>query len=147
MNDQEEMVRWQGYAREQRSAVNTLFLTYAAALLGLEATLLLSRDVPRIDRPWLFEAAGIAAAASLTAGCVVVLVRLRDARLIARIARYGVEERPAGEIDALRRSASRTGWWTNFLLPVQVAAFALAALIFIVWVISAFGGKLAAAAG
>jgi hypothetical protein len=43
--DHEAMVRWQGYSREQRSTVNSLFLTYAAALLGLQSSILLSKEV------------------------------------------------------------------------------------------------------
>lgn len=147
MDDKEAMIRWQGYAREHRSIVNTLFLTYAAALLGLESSLLLSHEVTRIDRPLLFEAAGLAAVASLVAGCVVVLVRLRDARLTARIVRYREQGKTDKEIDSLRRGTKRAGWWTNFLLPVQVITFAAAAFFFLLWVIRAFGAKLAIPAG
>jgi hypothetical protein len=147
MDDKEAMVRWQGYAREQRSTVNTLFLTYAAALLGLESSLLLSHDVTRIDRPLLFEAAGLAAMTSLVAGCVVVLVRLRDARLTARIVRYREQGKTDKEIDSLRRGTKRAGWWTNFLLPVQVITFTAAAFFFLLWVIRTFGAKLATPAG
>lgn len=100
-------MRWQGYSREQRSTVNFLFLTYAAALLGLQSSILLSKEVTRVDGAWLFIAAGGGALLSLTAGCVVLLVRLRGARLTARIARFRVEQKSLSDIDALRRSMDK----------------------------------------
>jgi hypothetical protein len=145
--DHDAMVRWQGYSREQRSTVNSLFLTYAAALLGLQSSILLSKEVARVDWPWFFVMAGGGALLSLTAGCVVVLVRLRDARLTARIARFRVKQKSPSEIDALRRSTDKLGKWTNGLIPVQVTAFALAAIAFLVWVVLSFGTKLSLAAG
>lgn len=145
--DHDAMVRWQGYSREQRSTVNSIFLTYAAALLGLQSSILLSKEVVRVDWPWFFVAAGGGALLSLSAGCVVVLVRLRDARVTARIARFRVEQKSSSDIDALRRSTDMLGKWTNGLIPVQVSAFALAAVAFLMWVVLAFGSKLSLAAG
>lgn len=145
--DHDAMVRWQGYSREQRSTVNSLFLTYAAALLGLQSSILLSREVARVDWPYIFVAAGVGALLSLTAGCVVVLVRLQDARLTARVARYRVEQKSSSDIDALRRSTDKLGKWTNRLIPFQVATFGLAAAAFLIWVVLAFGAKLSPAAG
>jgi|GEM_PF-5311662 len=143
----EAMVRWKGYCREQRSQVNSLFLTYAAALLGLQSSILLGKDVARVDWPRIFVAAGVGALLSLTAGCVIVLVRLQDARLTARIARFRVEKKAEPDIDALRRSTDKLGKWTNRLIPVQVAFFGLSALIFLTWLVLAFAGKLSLAAG
>jgi hypothetical protein len=120
--DHDAMVRWQGYSREQRSTVNSLFLTYAAALLGLQSSILLSREVARVDVPWLFVAAGGGALLSLTAGCVVVLVRLH-ARLTARIARFRVEKKSSSDIDGLRRSTDKLGKWTNRLIPSSSCGF------------------------
>ena len=141
-NDHEAMVRWQEIARAQRSTVNSLFLTYAAALVGLQATTLMSKDTARIDHSSLFLAAGSIALCSLIAGCIVVLVRLRDARLSARIARYRDTNRPAAEIEPLRASTKFLGKCTNFFVPLQVALFAVAALVFMYWVLTAFGAKL-----
>jgi hypothetical protein len=140
--DHEAMVRWQNYAREHRSTVNSLFLTYAAALVGLQATTLMSKDTTQVGHSSLFLAAGSIALFSLITGCIVVLLRLRDARFSARIARYRVEGKTAAEIDALRGSTKFLGSCTNFFLPVQVAMFAVAALVFIYWVLIAFGSKL-----
>jgi hypothetical protein len=95
----------------------------------------------------LFVAAGGGALLSLTAGCVVVLVRLRDARLTARIARFRVEQQSPSDIDVLRRSTDKLGRWTNNLIPAQVAAFALAAVAFLIWVVLSFGTKLSFGAG
>jgi len=145
--NREAMVRWQGYCREQRSGVNSLFLTYAAALLGLQSSILLGKDVLRVDWPGIFVAAGVGALLSLTAGCVIVLVRLQDARLTARIARFRVEKKAEPDIDALGRSADKLGKWTNRLIPIQVAFFGLSALIFLTWLVLSFAGKLSLAAG
>ena len=92
-NDHEAMVRWQGYSSEQRSTVNSLFLIYAAALIGLQSSILLAKEVTRVDWSGFLVVAGGGAILSLIAGCVVVLVRLRDARLTSRIARFPVEQR------------------------------------------------------
>jgi hypothetical protein len=143
MSDQEAMVRWQGYAREQRSEVNSLFLTYAAALVGIEAATLMSKEVAQVEHPWPFLAAGAAALLSLAAGCIASLLRLRDARLSARVARYRGEGRGAEDIVPLRQSTRSLGKWTNRLLSVQVIVFALAAVAFVVWILLAFGAKLA----
>lgn len=140
--DHDAMVRWQGYSREQRSTVNSLFLTYAAALLGLQSSIILSNEVARVYWPWFFVVAGGGAFLSLIAGCVVVLLRLRDARLTARIARFRIEQKSASDIAALRRSTDNLGKWTNRLIPVQVAAFALATVAFLIWVVLSFGTKL-----
>jgi hypothetical protein len=146
-SDYEAMVRWQGYAREQRSTVNSLFLTYAAALLGLQSSILLSKEVTRVDWPWFFVMAGGGAVLSLIAGCVVVVARLRDARLTARIVRFRIDQKPPSEIDALRSSADNVGKWTNALVPAQVASFALAAVAFLIWVVLSFGAKLSLVSG
>src|SRR5690349_21354422 len=86
------MVRWQGYAREHRSTVNSLFLTYAAALLGLQCSILLSNEVTRVYWSKFFIAAAVGALVSLIAGGVVVVIRLHDARLTARTVRYRIEQ-------------------------------------------------------
>ena len=57
-SDHDAMVRWQGYSREQRSTVNSLFLTCAAALLALQSSILLAKEITRVDWSWLFVAAG-----------------------------------------------------------------------------------------
>ena len=62
------MVRWQGYSREQRSTVNSLFLTYAAALLGLQSSILLSKEVTQIYWSRWFIVAGGGALLSFAAG-------------------------------------------------------------------------------
>jgi hypothetical protein len=146
-SDHDAMVRWQGYSREQRSTVNSLFLTYAAALLGLQSSIILTKEVTTVYWPKFFVTAGGTALLSLTAGCVVVLVRLRDARLTARIARFRVEQKSPSDIDLLRNSTKRLGMWTNVLIPVQVTTFALAAVAFLIWVVLSFGAKFSTAAG
>jgi len=139
--DHDKMVRWQGYAREHRSTVNSLFLTYAAALLGLQCSIVLSKEVTRVYWSKFFIAAAIGALVSLIAGGVVVVIRLHDARLTARTVRYRIEQRPQKEIDAIRVFTDDLGWWTNCLIPVQFMAFALAAVIFLIWVFLSFSQK------
>jgi hypothetical protein len=145
--DHDAMVRWQGYAHEQRSTVNSLFLTYSAALLGLQSSILLSKEVARVNWPRFFVVAGAGAFLSLTVGCAVVLVRLKDARLTARIARFRDEQKPLSEIEALRRSTDKLGKWTIKLLQIQVIVFAVAVIAFLIWVILSFHTKLWLAAG
>ena len=140
--DHDAMVRWQGYAREHRSTVNTLFLTYAAALFGLQCSILLSKDVTRVYWSSLFIATAVGALVSLIAGGVVVVVRLKDARLTARIVRLRIEQKSQAEIDTLRDSTDSLGKWTNCLIPVQFIAFALAAIMFLIWMILSFRTKL-----
>ena len=139
--DHDKMVRWQGYAREHRSTVNSLFLTYAAALLGLQCSILLSNEVTRVYWSKYFVAASIAGLVSLIAGGVVVVIRLHDARLTARIVRFRIEQKSQAEIDATRHFTDDLGWWTNCLIPVQFIAFAFAAVIFLIWVFLSFSPK------
>jgi hypothetical protein len=140
--DHDAMIRWQGYAREQRSTVNSLFLTYAAALVGLQSSILLTQAIAEVAWSRIFLAAGCGSFISLTAGCIVVLLRLRDARLTARLARYRVEKQTASKIKRLRLSVENYGRWTNRLIPVQVAAFALAVVAFVIWLVLSFRAKL-----
>jgi hypothetical protein len=144
--DHEAMVRWRGYAREHRSTVNSLFLTYAAALFGLQCSILLSKDVTRVYWSSLFIAAAVGALVSLIAGGVVVVVRLQDARLTAQIVRCRIEQKSQAQFDqaeiaALRGSTGNLGRLTNGLIPVQFIAFALAAIMFLIWVILSFRVK------
>lgn len=139
--DHEAMVRWQEYSREQRSTVNSLFLTYTAALLGLQSSILLSQEVTQVYWSSWFIVAGVEAVISLTAGCIIVIVRLEDARKTARIARFRVEKKCESKIAELRRSTDRLGRWTNRLIPVQVAVFGLAAITFIIWLLRSFHTK------
>jgi hypothetical protein len=145
--DHEVMVRWQGYAREHRSTVNSLFLTYAAALFGLQSSILLSKEVTRVDWSLLFVVAAVGALVSLIAGGIVVVLRLEDARQTARIVRYRIEQKSQSEINALRDSTNRIGGWTNCLIPVQFIAFAIAALTFLLWLFFSFRTKLSLFAG
>jgi hypothetical protein len=141
--EREAMVRWQGYSREQRSTVNSLFLTFAGALLGLQSSILLAESVKRVSWAGIFVASGGLVLISLTAGCSVVLVRLRDARLTARIARFRVEKQGQVAIDNLKRSVKKLGKWTNRLITFQVLGFALAAAAFVIWLLFSFGAKFA----
>ena len=79
---------------------------------------------------------------SLIAGGVVVVIRLHDARLTARTVRYRIEQKSQAEINAIRHLTDDLGWWTNCLIPVQFIAFALAAIIFLIWVLLSFSAKL-----
>lgn len=145
--DHEAMVRWQGYAREHRSTVNSLFLTYAAALFGLQSSILLAKDVTRVDWSLLFILAAFGSLVSLIAGGIVVVLRLQDARQTARIVRYRIEQDTQSKIEALRDSTNKIGGWTNFLIPVQFIAFAVAALTFLIWLFLSFRTKLSLFAG
>jgi len=57
-SDHDAMVRWQGYSREQRSTVNSLFLTYAAALLALQSSILLAKEITIMR--WMTKFKGVA---------------------------------------------------------------------------------------
>jgi hypothetical protein len=147
MNDEPEsakeaMIRWQGYARESRTAVNSHFLAYAAAILALQTSTLLNKDVTVIAWPCTFLTAGFLALSSLMLGSAIVLIRLRDARLTARTARYRHSGRSQKEIDQLRAATDCLGKWTNRLIPLQVISFSGGALLFVVWVTGTSWGKL-----
>lgn len=140
-SDKEAMIRWQGYARESRTAVSSHFLAYAAAILALKTSILLDKDIQIIEWPCTFVISGLLALCSLTLGSIVVLIRLRDARLSARVARYRYENKPQQERDKLRAVTECLGWWTNRLLPLQVISFSSAALLFCIWVIGTHWNK------
>lgn len=143
MPDNEEMIRWQGYARESRTAVNSHFLTYAAAILAFQASIIVDKDVAKIDWSCAYIFSGFLAVFSFMIGSVVVLIRLLEARLIARIAKYcDLEERKA-EVDSLRSKTDFLGKWTNRLIPAQVIAFTFSAILFVVWVVGSHSNKLA----
>ncbi|MBV7564216.1 hypothetical protein [Pseudomonas sp. sia0905] len=132
----EAMIRWQGYARESRTVVNSHFLAYSAAILALQVTILLDAETKTINWSCLFSTSGFLAAASLFLGSITVLMRLRDARLTARIARYKYLERAQQEIDDLRSEANAYGAWIHRLLPLQVISFTASALFFCAWVMA-----------
>lgn len=138
----EAMIRWQGYARESRTAVNSHFLAYAAAILALQTSILLSKDVQTIGWPCIFTAGGSLALTSLMLGSAIVLIRLRDARLTARIARYRHTSRSQQDIERLRTVTDCLGKWTNRLIPWQVISFTVAALLFCIWVVGTNWSKL-----
>lgn len=136
------MIRWQGYARESRTAVNSHFLAYSSAILALQTTTLLDSEIKTIDSPYLFTAGGALAMTSLILGSIAVLVRLRDARLTARIARYKYKNRTKEEIKKLRTEANCYGAWTNRLIPLQVIFFSISAISFGAWVVITSSEKL-----
>jgi len=142
-NLRDAMIRWQASSREQRSAVNSLFLTYAAALIGLLASILLNKDIEHIYHCCLFMATGTAVLVSLISGCAIALLRLSDARLTARIARYKFEQRPESEIQPMQASTKKLGPWIKNMIPVQVGSFVLAAIAFLAWILANFGSKFA----
>lgn len=138
----EAMIRWQGYARDSRSAVNSHFLAYAAAILALETSILLDKDTQIVAWPFVFGLGGLLALSSLMLGSIIVLVRLRDARLTARIARYRFTNRSPQDIEKLRATTDCLSKWTNRLIPLQVISFSGAALLFCVWVVGTHWNKL-----
>ena len=131
----EAMIRWQGYARESRTAVNSHFLAYSAAIIALQVTILLDSKTKTIDWSCLFSVGVFLAMSSLLLGSITVLLRLRDARLTARIARYKYQERTQQEIKSLRSEAKLYGAWIHRLLPLQVISFAVSAILFCTWVV------------
>jgi hypothetical protein len=136
------MIRWQGYARESRTAVNSHFLAYAAAILALQTSMLLDKDVTVVAWPYIFIAASFLALSSLMLGSAIVLIRLRDARLTARTARYRYKGRARQKIDQLRAATDCLGKWTNRLIPLQVLSFSGGALLFVIWVAGSSWSKL-----
>lgn len=141
-SSKEAMIRWQGYARESRTAVNSHFLAYAAAVLAMQTTILLDEKTTQIHWPCIFSTGGILALGSLLLGSAIVLLRLQDARLTARVARYRHQKRPASDIERMRKAAHCYGGWTNTLIPWQVISFAGAAAMFLFWVAATAGEKL-----
>lgn len=146
-SDHDAMVRWQGESRELRSTVNSLFLTYAAAMIGGQSSILFAKEVTRVGWAWIFIIAGCGALLSLAFGFSIVLVRLKDARLTARIARYRVEQKNPSEIKPLRNTTEKLGLWTNRLIPCQIVTFVLATIAFLIWIVLSFGTKLSFTAG
>lgn len=147
MSDKDAMVRWQGNARESRTAVVSHFLTYAAAILAFQASILIDSEISKIEWPGTYVIGGSLALISLIIGSIVVLIRLRDARLTARTARYRDTGRDQAEIDVLRDKTDYLGTWTNRLIPAQVVTFTVSALLFIVWVLGSNWEKLYVVAG
>jgi hypothetical protein len=131
----EAMIRWQQNALERRTSANSHFLTYAAAILALQTAIVINKDTVVIGWPITFIVGGAFAIVSLVLGSLVVLIRLRDARLTARIARYRLSKRTPGEIQDLRESTICLGKATNVIIPFQVVSFSLAAIFFCVWVV------------
>lgn len=144
--DSEAMIRWQANARESRTQANQHFLTYAAAILAIQTSILVSADTAHVRHPCLFVLAGTLAALSLVLGSAIVLLRLRDARLTARIARYRHTNQSPEQVAELRKAAKVYGDWTNRLIPCQVISFAVSAILLVVWVVSAHHEKLFASA-
>jgi hypothetical protein len=147
MSDYDAMIRWQGYARESRSAANSHFLAYSAAILALQTSILVDKDVNQIAWPYIYTMAGFFAILALLLGSLVLLVRLRDARLTARVARYRYAKKSQEEIDAIRNKADFYSGWVNKLLPLQVISFAISALLLVIWVGGANMGKLFSVSG
>ncbi len=146
-DDSEAMIRWQAYARESRTTANQHFLTYSAAILAIQTSIVVGADAGPITLPSLFVWAGVLAVVALALGSLIVLIRLRDARLTARVARYKHTNRKKEDIESMRKKADFYGGWTNKLLPWQVISFTLSAALLIAWVVSAHHGKLFPAAG
>ncbi|WP_047534841.1 hypothetical protein [Methylotenera sp. N17] len=131
----ESAIRWQAYARESRTAANSHYLAYSAAILALQSTILVDDEVISIAWPISFALAGIFAFLSLIFGSAVVLVRLQDARLTARVARYRYTNKSQLQIKAMRKRADNCSGLVNKLFIWQVISFASAALLFVVWVV------------
>lgn len=138
----EAMVRWQQYARESRTAANSHFLAYAAAIVALQASILMDENTLRIQASCIFSIGGFFALLSLSIGSAVVLIRLRDAGLTAKIARYKYSDIHRADVDRLRETTRCLGAWTNTLIPCQVISFMAAAVLFCLWIVIAFGAKL-----
>ena len=142
MSDQEAMIRWQNYARESRTAVNSHFLTYTAGILAFQTSILVNKDILSINWPCIFVIGGGLAILSLILGSIVVLIRLRDARLTARIARFRHIEKIEEDINSLQKQTHCLGKWTNQLIPLQVISFVISSVFFIIWVVGTHSGKL-----
>lgn len=136
-NAKDAMVRWQQNAIERRTSANAHFLTYAAAILALQTSIVIDLDVKTIYWPKTFITIGSFAIISLVLGSIVVLLRLRDARLTARIARYRLQNKPISKIKVLRETTKCLGRVTNVIIPLQVISFSIGAILFCVWVVGA----------
>jgi hypothetical protein len=143
MSNKEAMIRWQNHARESRTAVNSHFLAYSAGILAFQSSVLTDNDVQKINHAYIYILAGGLAILSLIIGSIVVLIRLRDARLTARVARYKDQGEAQETIEQLREKTNFLGKWTNRLIPLQVTVFSLSAISFIAWVVSSHWDKLA----
>jgi hypothetical protein len=64
---------------------------------------------------------------------------MHDRRLALRVSE--TSKKSQSEIDVLRDSTKNLGKWTNRLIPVQVASFALSVIAFLVWVALSFREK------
>jgi len=147
MTDKEAMIRKRDQARESRTAVNSHFPTYAAAILAFQTSFLVGEDVNEIDWACLYSIGGGAAILSFIVGSIVVLIRLRDARLGARLARYRLDLESQEKIDELSNQLNRVGWWINRLIPTQVIMFIAAAVLFLIWIVGVNWDKLVITTG
>ena len=136
MSERDLKIKYQELARERRTAVNSHFLAYSAGVLGFQTSIIISKDVPQIQWPWLFAVGSFAAIASIVLGSIVVLARLRKVHSNARVYRFQEKNEPPKEIEKLKNSVIFLGRWINRLVPLQVITFAIAALRFIAWLVT-----------
>lgn len=142
MTDEEIMKEWLARAQEQRSSVINLFLSYAVALLGLLSSILLGSDPAPVKSPIYFCVSGLFALLSIAVGCVLVLIRLKEARLRARMPRLRREGCNAEEISLVDSGINGLKSWIEWLIMGQVILFTLALLGFLAWLYMAHGEKL-----
>ncbi|HEX8454000.1 MAG TPA: hypothetical protein VF647_18080 [Longimicrobium sp.] len=147
MTDEEIMKEWRSRAQDQRSSVINHFLSYAVALLGLLSSVLLGSDRAPVGSPVFFCASGLCALLSVTVGCGLVLIRLREARLRARIPRLRTETRAKREIALIDDEVNGLKSWTERLITAQVVLFTLALVALLAWLIIAHGEKLSLSSG
>ncbi|MFQ6334345.1 hypothetical protein [Methylophilus sp. 3sh_L] len=141
MSFQDEMIRWQDYARESRTAINNHFMAYSAAILALQTTILSDKDVTNIHNYWLFLVAGGFALISISCGSAIVLMRLSDARYMAKEARYKDEGKPPKEIKEMRDRADKYSEHVEKLLKYQIPTFTISAVVFVFWLLLQFKDK------
>jgi len=132
--ERDAFVRWQGRTIDQLSYLTNLLIGLATGLLALEAQGVLDGKICagiRSGRPGL--ASMVLLALSLGVGLLLACNRLRDFRKTARSVR---DRNRDAELTATRRRETQSlGDWTWRLLWVQVIAFALGTLAFLLLVV------------
>lgn len=119
----ESFIRWQEISRSQLSAVSSLLLTLATALLAFNSALLLDEKISNCYGFWFAIAALFSLSLSVVSALWCAINRLRDFRMTAQIARSKVSDGLGN--DALRNQSREAGRFTWCLFWAQTWLFGL----------------------
>lgn len=136
-------IRWQKVTIDQLTyAVNLIFGSTVAAL-GFQMTLLLNKEfTPMAWQKCVFSSSLVLLCLSACLGIFVVINRLRDFRLTAKISRSREQEVDSTEISKMRDASKKLGdrTWLGFIW--QLMTFGAGIVLTVVTVIATQSAKL-----